>query len=662
MAARYNSTKAVHNSSTSPPRVVSPADPASTKTTPSAPSSRKRPRHENDASELPATTTTPPPPLPHHTSPPPPRAVVVEWSAQSSQCERKVLPTPGALRAFLADAGGDDSDDDGQWGTATTTATARGSGGENAQRRRPLVTLRGLDADFVDALLAAGLDLDPGFFAAHAARRRYNQPRRRRSSGCAQWAYPELVSGLGEAVWAGRVPIDGAGCALVRAVSDREDLAGVECRASIWVGVGRGVDILVLDGMVWDGPDGVMGGFKKGVRRGGRMKLGLRGPGDGTGRRTTSYDVEDEELPSLEDLLQEALSEGEGAADLMDILEEVVYDKWLDFFDVLTPRQLPLILDGTSLEYRALQVLETNAAMSMTLSRRRRDHNTTKTDDASPDWPSLLQRLRDRAALLPTVQLPPATHDSHTNDSSKPLADADPSPVIEKVTAPSTDAADPNQRALDRVTYLGGLLLPTSLVASILSMNADFEPGQPLFWVLWAAAAPLTILTVVVIYADKLRRAEVWVEEGGVEEEERVHDSGGGGKYEGGGGGGGGGGTEGDDDYNKPPSLCLPGQETMTYAGVEDVVVDLSGAVDERVSVPVATLRARPPRSRIYADLQQHQHANNDEQRPTAAAAARAWRKKELGWGGAALCILRMRKPLRVEDGMPSVARASGGG
>lgn len=42
--------------------------------------------------------------------------------------------------------------------------------------------------------------------------------------------------------------------------------------------------------------------------------------------------------------------------------------------------------------------------------------------------------------------------------------------------------------------------------------------------------------------------------------------------------------------------------------------------------------------------------------RPPNGTRPHAWRKKQLGWGGAAMCILKMQKPLRVEDGGPPVA------
>lgn len=75
----------------------------------------------------------------------------------------------------------------------------------------------------------------------------------------------------------------------------------------------------------------------------------------------------------------------------------------------------------------------------------------------------------------------------------------------------ASSGGEENQRALDRVTYLGGILLPFSVVLGVLSMNEGFGPGRGLFWVFWVVAVPLAVVAILVIYADKLRLAEVWV-------------------------------------------------------------------------------------------------------------------------------------------------------
>lgn len=72
--------------------------------------------------------------------------------------------------------------------------------------------------------------------------------------------------------------------------------------------------------------------------------------------------------------------------------------------------------------------------------------------------------------------------------------------------------AGENQRALDRISYLGGILIPLPIISGILSMEDAYGPGGNKFFVFWAVSIPLALLTVMVIYADTIRTAEVWIE------------------------------------------------------------------------------------------------------------------------------------------------------
>ncbi|KAJ4422833.1 hypothetical protein N0V82_002489 [Gnomoniopsis sp. IMI 355080] len=624
-------------------------------------------------------------------------------------------------------------------GANAVTANAIGvsrSSSSSTQGGRPILILHGLAPTLVHMLLAAApLGIDADFIEAHGARRRYpprRRHRRRHLAGAAQWNYPELVGGLLRAMWARQggfaVPIgDGLGRAAVRAVSDCEDLAAVESRASVWVG--ERVDVLFLDQPVWEAPEG---SFKK-ARRKKRMSAMavLERRVDEIKERDTSpatkeKEEEDEEIPSLEDALQERISLSADAtgSTLVDILEEEAYEKWLEFFEVLTPQQTPLTADGSSLEWRALQALEQNVEMANSLAPTRRRHDGP-TDYSPPDWSSLLQRLRDRTALLSTIpqqapaalSLPPVRR-----DDGGPIFRADnftnlPAPRHRPRTSrpPATrgdrgvgggSGGDENQRALDRVTYLGGILLPISIVSSVLSMNEDFEPGHSLFWVFWAAAVPLTLTSLAIIYADKLRSVEVWQEIGSLGSGPSWVDH----AVEDGNPGGGEGKKKGKKkkttetethelagypEHEKWGRLAVDERDerhrqrqnlrplAISYAGGEDVVIDLSDAVAP--SQPI-TLEPRtsqhqqqrpheedvdirppsiPPSDQHPSSVDSAAAADDDIEydedldpnmyitRPTNGERPHAWRKKQLGWGGAAMCILRMQKPLRVEDGLP---------
>lgn len=59
---------------------------------------------------------------------------------------------------------------------------------------------------------------------------------------------------------------------------------------------------------------------------------------------------------------------------------------------------------------------------------------------------------------------------------------------------------------------MGGVLLPLSIVSSILSMSDPFNPGGSQFFVFWAVSIPLVFITILIIYADSIRKAEVWIE------------------------------------------------------------------------------------------------------------------------------------------------------
>ncbi|KAK8077390.1 hypothetical protein PG996_003560 [Apiospora saccharicola] len=127
---------------------------------------------------------------------------------------------------------------------------------------------------------------------------------------------------------------------------------------------------------------------------------------------------------------------------------------------------------------------------------------------SGPDWRELLERLERKVRLAAhlspaaVIQMPPST----------------PQPVIEqggvkpKEEAPNPEAEE-NKRSLDRVAYLGGIFLPITIVTGILSMNDTFGPTGDKFYVFWAVAVPLTLLALAVIYADSIRRVEVWIEE-----------------------------------------------------------------------------------------------------------------------------------------------------
>lgn len=551
---------------------------------------------------------------------------------------------------------------------------------------------------------------------------------------------------------------------IVRSVSDCDDLAAVFCRASLWKN--GPVGVLFLDRPAWErssllpqdpaagrDEDDYYPPIKK-ARRKGRgavtepyalKKRKCVSEGWDEREKTDCWDVclaPGKEIPSFEEAIHDTLaswSMGEEDEDqedgdtlLMDALEETTFQKWLDFFEVLTPRQHPLIFDGMSLEWRILQALEGNLLMAREQRRRCRRATHISTISVS-DWEHLIQRLRRHVEILPTVPLNPNNRNPLLNSAETimgrvpllPPHREDENPSFPGNSGPAPPDDSDNQRALDRVTYLGGILLPISIVSGVLSMNEDFEPGAPFFWVFWVAALPLTGLTMVIIYADKLRRAQVWVQVEELQEGSYPILGNGDGSSLGGGSlddrgkedklklrmgkkkqrkqgqtryDGGGGGyltslerlqpvqppTTYNDNDNKMQDQQLHQEgpttvpEAITYGGLveaDDIVIDLSGAIQQgqepqTISVepsPPPPASAPPPTEEEEEEDSNSESDHDDEgdHRPNIAQPPPrpppqpvTWRRKELGWGGAAMCILKMQKPKRrVEDGLPSPSR-----
>lgn len=53
-----------------------------------------------------------------------------------------------------------------------------------------------------------------------------------------------------------------------------------------------------------------------------------------------------------------------------------------------------------------------------------------------------------------------------------------------------------------RLTFLGTLFLPASLVAGVLSMGGEFLPGERLFWVYIVVLIPVLLLVILVLFTD----------------------------------------------------------------------------------------------------------------------------------------------------------------
>lgn len=94
-------------------------------------------------------------------------------------------------------------------------------------------------------------------------------------------------------------------------------------------------------------------------------------------------------------------------------------------------------------------------------------------------------------------------------------------PII--VNAPRNDDDKEERRSLNRIAYMGGLLLPFSIVAGVFSMAPDFAPGGHLFFTYWALTVPIALLMLVIIYADGIRKRYILTGPGSGEKRRVAH-------------------------------------------------------------------------------------------------------------------------------------------
>ncbi|KAL1865201.1 hypothetical protein Daus18300_007328 [Diaporthe australafricana] len=615
-------------------------------------------------------------------------------------CERRFLSTAGELEAEI---GSGLSSHKVRVAVAATNASIAAMGQQDRSvdgEPRPLIMMRGLPAPFLPILLGSPLGIDPDFVEAHAAGRSYrplgvHRGQGRQAARYACWEYPELVTGFWQAFAQGKGGpgfgdshfssnsledvVELARQPVVRPVSDMDmELAAVFCRASLWVS--QDVDVLFLDKPCW----GQKGPLRKARRTGKVTKAHELANQEHLhkDRETKSHNLavtmrKGDEIPSLDSILQDSLTTTYKDGGVSQALEETAYEQWLELFEILSPRQRVIIPEEVFLEWRIMQALERNLDMSKSLARRQNGGGIAESTGIRPDdWAGLIQRLRARVEILATMS-PGVTHKtSQKTISGAPVHEEKLSYVPRHRPAagtPPSPSSDENQRSLDRVTYLGGILLPFSVVSGVLSMNEDFEPGRPLFWVFWVATIPLALFTVLVIYADKLRQVEVWAEvppaggsvsedaesTGGrvgsgekVQEAEKLKDK----KY-------------------RPTRVFGASKHSMrqsrrqqpevvSYSAAGDVVIDLGSPTPEiqEESVEAPELNGDYRRT---DDNQDQEWVSSDEAEEVVVVPIsaeqdrhhRAWKKQQLGWGGAAMCMLKGKKPLRVSDGMPGPPR-----
>ncbi|KAI1351903.1 hypothetical protein F5Y01DRAFT_281488 [Xylaria sp. FL0043] len=419
---------------------------------------------------------------------------------------------------------------------------------EHSNSPRQLLVFHGLPVDYGVALKEV-TDIDASFIEAHTGRRSYRPRKAKIKAAWVHFDYPELV-------YRSTVYDDG------QQKTTSHDLVGepptymasatgdsiMLCRASVWLS--ERAQILFLDRAPWEDP-------KSEVARGRYKAYTTEGIPDENGISMVTMQIDTDgnvralgdEIPSLETMLYENLRDAcSGHEDLLELLEELVITKWDDFFEALSVNLPVDSAETTALFSQALGCLERNLDVSRRWHKmRRRSVDTaletqtiidTSPQPAATEWEALLSRLSRRAQLLrhltPTAAIPskkPACAQTNgdpgfgiSSGGCNCKCDCKPKKNNNRsggggnyynsngTPASSSTPADENQRALNRVAYLGGVLLPFSVVSGILAIEEPYGPGGPQFWIFWAVTVPLTLVTLGVIYADSIRKVQVWVE------------------------------------------------------------------------------------------------------------------------------------------------------
>jgi hypothetical protein len=370
--------------------------------------------------------------------------------------------------------------------------------------------------------------------------------------------------------------------------------------------------------------------------------------------------AEGDEIGSLEDVLLESLKDATSVGDVItNILSELAYDHWLELFEALGPNCQRISSETMSLYWQIGQSLEQNADVANYLGNRptRQGHGVPST----PDWQILLTRVQRRVELLRATPL-------RLSRSFTPLVASASRVGSKKVSRmPTLNSAsgrsgiarrenpDENQRALDRVSYLGGILLPFPVVSGVLSMGDTFGPEGSLFFIFWAVSIPMAALAVLIIYADTLRKAEVWVEIAA----ETVRA-----------------GTivfsrRGSSDEPEIPSQRSDEvpieiiRKTKIYRPMVGRPVEPSNGQpgdpnSQPLPLPPVTYTVEEEEEIIEAPRPQALPDTGDEiqevgpdmiiERPSDGSQPKAWKRQQLGWYGAVKAIVGYYKPRRAED------------
>lgn len=379
---------------------------------------------------------------------------------------------------------------------------------EKPEQDKPLYVVGGLLSKFLDEM-GSCMGIDRDFIDAHAARRCFRPRRTPDQVTWVHWEYPELVTdGLEEtAKPEGSSQITEAALDLMReplVVSmGHGGLSVVFRRISMWHSDRRVVVFLdrsLLDDQLWKKP---------------MTQLSVTKPLLGLAKDPHTWEAQPQQqraLQSIEESLYTSFEAADAAmeASIESTLLKTVYDHWLEVFEALPePGSGSYNTGSERLLWHMLQALEQNVQMGLCSGIK------------DTRWESLLRRLERTAHCMvrgiqtnreAQKQEDPVSQRDVGAGRAKAMAET------ETVTGASSNQGDLpdweqiNKRSIDRIAYLGGIMLPLTVVSGILGIEGRYGPEGTQFWVFWVSAFVSSGICLFIIYLDQLRSLDIWFE------------------------------------------------------------------------------------------------------------------------------------------------------
>lgn len=175
---------------------------------------------------------------------------------------------------------------------------------------------------------------------------------------------------------------------------------------------------------------------------------------------------------------------GDGGSPIEEVLAELVHDRWIRLFEKLNTARA----SDTVLDEELNKALEVNADCARSLERQGRPLQGV----SLRDWEDLLARAHRRLLLSAAQQRRSSSRNAEEDEDRQDREE--------------------EKRSLDRISYLGGILLPVTVVSGVLAIEGDYGPEGGNFWVFWVASLVASVVTILVIHIDRVRSLQVWIE------------------------------------------------------------------------------------------------------------------------------------------------------